>query len=136
MNIEDIRRQCKLLHLPTVAAVIAEQESIPESNELSFIDRIGLVFEKELVDRQEKKINRLIKSAGFKYQPEINSIIYNSERNLSKDMILNLSSNGYVVNKKNVIVVGATGTGKTYLGCTLGIQACRSMHSVKYVRVP
>ena len=51
-------------------------------------------------------------------------------------MILNLSSNGYVVNKKNVIVVGATGTGKTYLGCTLGIQACRSMHSVKYVRVP
>ena len=41
MNIEDIKHQCKLLHLPTVAAVIAEQESIPESNELSFIDRIG-----------------------------------------------------------------------------------------------
>ena len=51
MNIETIKEQCKLLDLPTVYSVIAEQESIPESNELSFIDRIGLIFERELVDR-------------------------------------------------------------------------------------
>lgn len=136
MNIEDIKNQCKLLHLPTVAAVIAEQESIPESNDLSFIDRIGLIFERELVDRKNKKINQLIKSANFKYQPEINSIIYKAERNLSKDTVLNLISGGYIINKNNIIIVGATGTGKTYLGCSIGIQACRSMHSVKYIRVP
>ena len=117
-------------------SVIAEQEAITESNNLSFIDRIGLIFERELVDRQNKKIERLIKGAFFKYQPEINSIIYNAERNLSKDMILNLISGGYIVNKKNIIVVGATGTGKTYLGCAIGMQACRGMHSVKYIRIP
>ena len=136
MNIETIKEQCKLLHLPTVYSVIAEQESIPESNELSFIDRIGLIFERELIDRQEKKINRLIKSAGFKYQPEINSIIYKADRNLSKDMVFNLISGGYIANRNNIIIVGATGTGKTYLGCTLGVQACRGSHSVKYIRVP
>ena len=136
MTIEDIKQQCKQLHLPTVYAVIAEQESIPESNSLSFIDRVGLIFERELVDRQEKKINRFIKSAGFKYLPELSSIIYKAERNLSKDLVLNLASGGYITNKNNVIVVGATGTGKTYLGCAFGVQACRQMHSVKYIRVP
>ena len=114
MTIEEIKNQCKLLHLPTVYSVIAEQESIPESNQLSFIDRIGLIFERELVDRQNKKIERLIKSAAFKYQPEINSIIYKAERNLSKDMVLNLISGGYIINKNNIIIVGATGTGNTY----------------------
>ncbi len=136
MTIEEIKSQCKKLHLPTVYAVIAEQEAIPESNQLSFIDRIGLIFERELVDRQNKKIDRLIRGAYFKYQPEINSLIYNADRNLSKDTILNLISGGYIVNKKNIIIVGATGTGKTYLGCAIGVQACRSMHSVKYIRVP
>ncbi len=136
MTLEEIKSQCKILHLPTVYSVIAEQEAITESNNLSFIDRIGLIFERELVDRQNKKIERLIKGAFFKYQPEINSIIYNAERNLSKDMILNLISGGYIVNKKNIIVVGATGTGKTYLGCAIGMQACRGMHSVKYIRIP
>lgn len=135
MTIEEIKVQCKKLHLPTVSAVIAEQEAIPESNQLSFIDRIGLIFERELVDRQNKKIERLIRSAYFKYQPEISSLIYSPDRNLSKDVILNLISGGYIVNKKNIIIVGATGTGKTYLGCAIGIQACRSMHTVKYIRM-
>ena len=100
MTLEEIKSQCKILHLPTVYSVIAEQEAITESNNLSFIDRIGLIFERELVDRQNKKIERLIKGAFFKYQPEINSIIYNAERNLSKDMILNLISGGYIVKKE------------------------------------
>lgn len=56
MTIEEIKNQCKLLHLPTVYQVIAEQERIPESNSLSFIDRIGLIFERELVDRQNKRM--------------------------------------------------------------------------------
>lgn len=136
MTLEEIKQQCKLLRIPTVYATIEQQEAIPESNSLSFIERIGLIFERELVDRQNKKIQRLIKNATFKYEPELNSIIYKAERNLSKDVVLNLVSGGYIVNKNNVIIVGATGTGKTYLGCALGIQACRNMHSVKYVRIP
>jgi DNA replication protein DnaC len=136
MTIEEIKTQCKKLRIPTVYNVIVEQEAIPESNQLSFIDRIGLIFERELVDRQNKKIDRLIRGAFLKYQPEINTLIYNPDRNLSKDTVLNLISGGYISNKKNIIIVGATGTGKTYLGCAIGMQACRSMHSVKYVRVP
>ena len=136
MTIEDIKRQCKLLRLPAVAVAVAEQESTAEANSLPFIDRIGLAFERELVDRQDKKIGRLIKSAGFKYQPEIGSIAYNADRNLSRDLVLNLSSGGYITGRKNVIIVGATGTGKTYLGCALGMQACRQSRSVRYVRLP
>ena len=54
--------------------------------------------ERELVDRQERKIDRLIKSAGFKYQPEISSIAYNADRDLSKEAVLNLASGGYILN--------------------------------------
>ena len=128
MTIEEIKEQCKLLRIPTVYSVIVEQESIPESNQLSFIDRIGLIFERELVDRQNKKINRFIKSAAFKYQPEINSIIYKAERNLSKDMVLNLISGGYIINKNNIIIVGATRTNiparahSTRFAGTIGIK--------------
>lgn len=136
MTIEEIKQQCKALRIPTVFAAIAEQESIPESSQLPFLDRIGLAFERELVDRQDKKIGRLIKSAGFKYQPEIGSIAYKADRNLSRDMVLNLASGGYILNRNNIIIVGATGTGKTYLGCAFGVQACRQSHSAKYIRVP
>lgn len=135
MTIEEIRLQCKSLRLPTVCAAIAEQEAHPESNSLPFVDRIGLIFERELVDRQNKKVERLIKSAGFKYRPEMGSIVYSAERNLSKDAVLNLAGGGYIAGRNNVIIVGATGTGKTYLGCALGVQACRGMHSVRYIRV-
>lgn len=136
MTVEEIKKQCKLLRLPTVAEVIEEQEKTPEANSLSFVDRIGMVFERELVDRQNKKIDRLIRGASFKYQVEINTILYNAERNLSKDTVLNLVGGSYILNKKNIIIVGATGTGKTYLGCAIGLQACRAMHSSKYVRIP
>lgn len=136
MKIEEIKVQCKALHLPGFFRALEEQENIPESNNLSFIDRVGMLFDRELVDRRNKKIERLIKLADLKYQPEINTITYQAERNLSKDTVLNLFSGSYIVNRNNIIIVGATGTGKTYLGCTFGLQAARTMHSVKYMRLP
>lgn len=136
MDIEEIKTQCKTLHLPGFYNALIEQEEIVDSNNLSFVERIKLLFDRELIDRKNKKIERLIKQASFKYQPEINTISYNAERNLSKGIVLNLISGSYIVNRNNIIIVGATGTGKTYLGCAFGLQASRQMHTVKYIRLP
>jgi DNA replication protein DnaC len=63
-------------------------------------------------------------------------IEYRSDRKLDREQLLQLSTCSYLRNKHNIIILGATGAGKTYLGCALGMAACRHFFSVKYIRLP
>jgi len=62
-------------------------------------------------------------------------IEYQSDRKLNKEQLLEYSTCSYITQKHNIIILGATGAGKTYLGCALGMAACRHFFSVKYIRL-
>ena len=66
----------------------------------------------------------------------IEDIEYHSDRNLNKNMITKLSTCNYIQEHHNVILLGATGSGKTYLACAFGMNAVRNFLSVKYIRLP
>lgn len=77
-----------------------------------------------------------MKRADFKQNACIEDIEYHTDRKLDKVQITRLSTCNYIYNKHNIIIMGASGSGKTYLSCAFGIQACRNYFTVKYIRLP
>jgi len=106
-------------------------------NELSFSDRFGMLVDREWDTRKNNRLKRLIQRADFSISGAcMEDIEYKSERKLDKDCLLQLSTCSYITEKQNVIILGATGSGKTYLSCALGMAACRQFFTVKYIRLP
>lgn len=105
--------------------------------DLSFEKRFGLLVDREWERRQNNKLKRLITNAGFRYpQASIEDIMYLADRRLDKDLMLELSTCQYIKDDHHVILKGASGNGKTFIGCALGIAACRNHLKVRYVRLP
>ncbi|PAF18470.1 AAA family ATPase, partial [Shouchella clausii] len=63
-------------------------------------------------------------------------IEYHPDRKLDKAQILRLATGNYIEEHHNIILMGASGNGKTYLSCAFGIAACRQLYKVKYIRLP
>lgn len=106
-------------------------------NELGFEERIGLIVDSEWTSRKNNHLKRLIKNAGFaETEACIENIEYHNDRNLDKTQISHLSSCNYITEHHNVMLLGATGSGKTYLACAFGMAAVRNFLTVKYVRLP
>ena len=125
------------LRMSAMAAAFAQQLEDPQFNELSFEDRFSLLVEAEWSSRKSNHLRRLVKKAGYAIPSAcVEDISYHAGRQLDKGQILKLASCSYIENTNNVIILGATGTGKTYLACALGIAANRKFYEVKYVRLP
>jgi DNA replication protein DnaC len=103
---------------------------------LSFEERLTHLIDREAIDRQNRKIVRLQRLARLKFkQACIGDIIYKKDRNLHRDQIGSLSHNQWLVENQNMIITGATGTGKTWLACALADNAITSGYQVFYIRI-
>lgn len=115
---------------------LAQQEK-SDISAMSFDDRFGLLVDREYSAREDNRLTRLIRNAGYPTPGAcLEDVEYFADRHLDKDLITKLGTCNYVADKRNVIIQGATGTGKTYLACALGMAANRQSYSAKYVRLP
>jgi DNA replication protein DnaC len=114
------------------------QQSLDQSfDALSFEERFGLLVDAEWARRKNNRLTRLIKKAELHFpQACIEDIEYHADRKLDKQLITRLSTCNYIGDCRNIIVLGASGSGKTYLACAFGIAACRNFYSSKYIRLP
>lgn len=125
------------MKLGVMAAAFTKQEKDSAFSSMSFEERFGLIVDAEWDERRNRRLTRLIKQADFVYSNAcVEDIEYLQDRKLDKAMITTLSSCNYIAEKHNVIILGATGSGKTYIANALGISACRNYLSVKYIRLP
>lgn len=122
------------MKLKTMAQVLSEPN--PIDLELSFEERFGLMVEKEWISRKNSKIKRLLKNACLGLNACIEDIEYSSNRTIDKQSVLELASCGFIEKSLNIITTGKTGSGKTYLICALGNNACRKGYTVRYYRIP
>ena len=106
-------------------------------NELSFEERFGLIVDSEWIARKNNRLTRLIRSAGYEIPNAcIEDVEYHAERKLNKDLITRLGTCNYIEECSNIIIMGATGNGKTYLANALGMAASRNFYTAKYIRLP
>lgn len=129
--------QLKSLKLDGMARALEEQQIMPASQELAFEDRLGLLVEREIVWRDNRRLERLLRQAKLKQaQACMEDIDYRGSRGLDKRLMATLAGCDWIRRSQNVLLTGPTGGGKTWLACALGNQACRQGFSVMYVRVP
>jgi DNA replication protein DnaC len=124
------------MKLNGMAEAFAEQLQQPNIDELVFEERIGLLVDRQWIWKEDRRMKRLLKNAKFKINACIEDIDYKSPRGIDKSVILRLASCDWIKHAQNIIVIGATGVGKTYLACALANRACRSGYSSFYTRAP
>jgi len=96
---------------------------------------IANLIETEYIDRENRKTDRLLKSAKFRYQASIEEIEFISGRNLDKGELIRLAACNYIKKKENLIITGSTGAGKSYIASALGHQACVTGYKVQYYNI-
>ena len=104
-------------------------------HELGLAEGLGLLLQAECQQRDNKRFQRLLKAARFRYQASIEEIKFDGTRGLDKSQIMELSTCGYVQKGEPVLITGATGCGKSFLASALGHQACAMGFKVAYFNV-
>jgi DNA replication protein DnaC len=108
----------------------------PKTAALPFEDALAMLVDAEYEGRQSKRIAALLKKARLKYPMAcLEDLRYDASRNLKKETVRELRSCRFLTEANNVLVSGATGTGKSYLACALGNLACRHGYRVSYYRL-
>jgi DNA replication protein DnaC len=122
------------LGLTGFQAALEEQQRNSQYAELSFEDRLGMMIDRECLRRQDNSLRRRIKAAGFALSASLEDLDFSPRRGLTRSLILELAQGEWIHRCLNVLVLGPTGAGKSYLACTLGHAACRQDYSVRYER--
>jgi DNA replication protein DnaC len=125
------------MKLSGMAEAYKEQSANKEFQKLSFEERFSLLVDLEHSRRKSNKLQRLINTATFLNSNAcIEDMEYHDDRRLDKNLILKLASGTYIHDSHNIILKGATGSGKTFLATAFGVSACRQFYNVKYIRLP
>jgi len=103
-----------------------------QSGKLTADELIALLVEAEYNDRQNRKLQRLLKAAKFRYRATIEELNISHKRNLDKNEILRLATCDFMSKRESIIITGPTGVGKSYLASALGHQACINGYKVMY----
>lgn len=124
------------LKVEKMASVYRNMENMPDIDSLTFDQKIELMVDAECDYQENKKLESRIRNAKFEDRDaSIESIRYYEDRQLDRKQILSLATNQYIYQPKNVFLIGATGSGKTYLSCALGNSACQDNYRVRYIRM-
>src|SRR6058998_16882 len=123
------------LKLDAMAHAWSEQQQQAEMTSLAFDERFGLLVDAEWLARENKRLARALKEAKLKLPHAcIEAIDYPARRELDKAVIRQLATCRWVEEHQQVLVTGATGTGKSFIACALAHQACRRGYRAYYRR--
>jgi DNA replication protein DnaC len=132
---EPTMEKLRALKLEALALAWNEQQKNPEIARLSFDERFGLLIDAQWMQRENARLVRSLKEAKLRLsQACIEDIDFHARRELDRSQVMQLASCRWITEHQNVVLTGATGTGKTYLACALAHQACRKGYRVLYRR--
>ena len=128
--------QLRQLKLGGMATALQNQlEQVGTYEGLPFIERLSLLLDHENIGREQRKQERLIRQAHFKLRACVQDIDYQHPRNIKKSQLAQLAQGDWINRAQNLLLTGPCGSGKTYIACALGHNACLLGYSVRYYRL-
>lgn len=124
------------LRLFGMAKALQEQLQNHEAASLGFEERLGLLIDREMTERENKRLSTRLKTAKLRLPAIVENVDFRQTRGLDKSLFMSLASNQWVAEHLNLLITGPTGAGKSYLACALSHKACRDGHLVQYHRLP
>lgn len=136
MLITPTLEQLRSLGLTGMARALTEQLETAEYQALSFEERLGMLVDRESQDRANRRLERNLKAAKLRLSACVEDIDFRHPRGLDRAVVLTLASGHWVQTHQNLLIVGPTGAGKSYLACALTQAAVRAGHTALYLRAP
>jgi len=134
MTLQTLYDQLLELRVPAFRQALQEQQSNPQFTELAFEERLALLVDHECTQRRENRIRRNLHAAAFPLSASLEELELSPARGLERRTILELGQGNWISSRQNIIVLGPTGSGKTFLACAFGKAAARSGFTVRYHR--
>jgi DNA replication protein DnaC len=124
------------LRFTGMAKALTEQMALPDIDELSFEERLGLLVDREETEREDRRLTTRLRQAKLKQNACIEDIDFKQSRGLDKSLILDLAQCQWIKHHLNLLITGPTGVGKTWVACALAQKACREGFTSLYLRLP
>lgn len=136
MMIHPVIENLKRLRLKGVIEALECQLKNPESNNLLFEERLALLIDNEIGIRERKQLQTRLKRAKLKHQACMPDVTYEAARKLDRSLFLSFESCRWIDERRNILITGFTGTGKSYLADALAHNACMKGYVVRRVQCP
>ena len=124
------------LKLTGMLKALRDQMTMPEVSDLSFEERLGLLVDREMTARHERRLQTRLHQAKLRLSAALEEVEYRHPRGLDKSLMLALASCQWIKEHRNILITGPTGIGNTWLACALGQKACREGYTALYLRLP
>jgi DNA replication protein DnaC len=134
MTLQTLYDKLLELRIPAFRQALQEQQSNPQFTELGFEERLSLLVDHECTQRRENRIRRNIHTAAFPTSASLEDLDLAPTRGLERRTILELGQCNWISSRQNIIVLGPTGSGKSFLACAFGTAAARTGFTVRYHR--
>lgn len=115
---------------------LSEQMALPEIEKLAFEERLGLLVDREITERDDRRLKTRLRKARLKQQACIEDTDYRQARGLDRSLMVELASCQWIKKHLNLLITGPTGVGKSWIACALAHKACREGYSAQYLRLP
>jgi len=119
-----------------MAKALREQMQMEDIGEMTFEERLGILLDRETVERETRRLNTRLRKAKLRHNASIEDIDFRHPRGLDRSVVLRLADCEWIKKKQNLIITGPTGAGKSYLACAFAQKACREGYSAAYLRMP
>jgi len=124
------------MKMHAMAEALEHQIASHDYAPLSFEERVGMMIDTEWSAREQRKLTRRLRVAKLRYPASVEDIDFTTPRGLDRQVVLSLASCAWIGEKQNLLIVGPTGTGKSYLACAFAERVCRCGFTAGYFRTP
>lgn len=122
------------LGLTGMAKAFDDQRRLPDIATMAFEERLGLLLDREAIERHNKRLGTRLKFAALRQDACVEDVDLRTPRGLDKALFQKLAAGDWIDRHQNLLICGPAGTGKSWIACALGHKACRDDHSVVYHR--
>lgn len=136
MLLQPTIQNLKTMRLHGMVKALEAQMNMPDIEAMSFFERLGLLVDHELTYREDRSLQSRLRKAKLRQAAMIEDLDLKTQRGLDRNVIAFLSTSEWVHKHQNVLLIGKTGVGKSFVACALAQKACRDGFTALYERAP